>query len=68
MGQRISVAASGGARRNYLVAAIVVNLIALAYFKYAKFFLENVFAGRSVHLDIVLPPGISFYTFTKIAY
>jgi alginate O-acetyltransferase complex protein AlgI len=69
MGQRICrAAASGGGRKNYLVAAIVANLLALAYFKYANFFLENVLAGRSVHLDIVLPLGISFYTFTQIAY
>ncbi|MDT7515472.1 hypothetical protein [Rhodoferax mekongensis] len=68
MGQRISRATNGGTRKNYLVAAIVMNLLVLAYFKYANFFLENVFTDRSVHLDIVLPLGISFYTFTQIAY
>lgn len=68
MGQRIFLAASRGAKKKLLVFAIVVNLLALAYFKYANFFLENLLSDQSVHLDIVLPLGISFYTFTQIAY
>lgn len=54
-----------------LVVAIGVNLALLAYFKYAVFFLANLQAltGHIVALpDIVLPLGISFFTFTQIAF
>lgn len=58
-------------RRAVGVAAVTINLAVLAVFKYADFFLETAgwFAGRSPpHLDIVLPLGISFFTFQQIAY
>lgn len=54
-----------------LVFAIAINLAALCYFKYLMPLL-NFFAGRmhSAHQwqDVVLPLGISFFTFTQIAY
>ena len=54
-----------------LVAAISLNLILLGYFKYANFFLAS--AGQLIGshipaLDIILPLGISFFTFTQIAF
>ena len=54
-----------------LVSALIVNLGALAYFKYANFFIDSV--NAAAHTDfslaqIVLPIGISFFTFTQIAY
>jgi len=63
-------------RKLCLVAPIVVDLSLLAFFKYANFGLQSarnvahVFgADISVpHLDIVLPIGISFYTFHTITY
>jgi D-alanyl-lipoteichoic acid acyltransferase DltB (MBOAT superfamily) len=48
-----------------------VNLAVLFYYKYANFFLTNVDAlfGQQHHwLNVVLPLGISFFTFTQIAY
>ena len=54
-----------------LVAAVAANLALLGYFKYANFFLDSVAVvlGReSPALAIVLPLGISFYTFTQIAF
>jgi alginate O-acetyltransferase complex protein AlgI len=54
-----------------LLAGVTLNLAALAYFKYANFLLANVAAlvGASWQaLDIPLPIGISFFTFTQIAY
>lgn len=50
---------------------IIVPLLALSYFKYTNFFIDS-FAGI-FHLDhkslsIVLPIGISFYTFSAISY
>lgn len=47
------------------------NLALLIYFKYTNFFLENVNAVAGTHiqfLNIVLPLGISFFTFQRIAY
>lgn len=63
-------------RRNWLMVSLCVNLGALAYFKYAGFFVESA-AGlfdliglpvNSVTLSIVLPVGISFYTFQTLSY
>ncbi len=47
------------------------NLMVLGYFKYANFFVEEV--SQALALDwhiraVVLPLGISFYTFQKMAY
>lgn len=54
-----------------LAAAVTLNLVALFYFKYffevARFLSER--AGLDVHADpIILPLGISFFTFTQIGY
>ena len=58
-------------RKYWLVFAVVLNLLLLAYFKYANFFLSTISFLGSTHfdaMDIVLPIGISFYTFTQIAF
>ena len=64
-----------GASRTLRRACVAVSLTAslgiLAYFKYANFFLWNIAAmvgGNFQPLDIVLPVGISFYTFQSISY
>jgi alginate O-acetyltransferase complex protein AlgI len=53
-----------------LTIGIVGDLLVLGYFKYAGFFAANLNAIFSVGLnvDILLPVGISFYTFTQIAF
>lgn len=54
-----------------LTAAVLANLGLLAYFKYANFFLSSVSQVIGIDwitLDIVLPLGISFFTFTQIAF
>jgi alginate O-acetyltransferase complex protein AlgI len=60
-----------GPARSWLVAGLVLNLGVLAYFKYFNFFVDTVTAvtgaGWQVS-DILLPLGISFFTFQKIAY
>ncbi|MFT6245712.1 MAG: alginate O-acetyltransferase complex protein AlgI [Salibacteraceae bacterium] len=55
--------------------AITVNLGMLAYFKYANFFLDNFNGIRSVFghsiiefKEIILPIGVSFFTFQAISY
>lgn len=60
----------------YLVFSLVANLGLLAYFKYLNFFTQNV--SQISHMlgfnfsipiyDIILPLGISFYTFESISY
>jgi alginate O-acetyltransferase complex protein AlgI len=54
-----------------VTAAIVLDLVVLAVFKYANFLTYNVglVLGRPLpQLDIVLPLGISFFTFHHIMY
>lgn len=58
-------------RRFLLPLGIVGNLGALAYFKYANFFVTttNALAGTHFQFDhVILPLAISFFTFTQIAY
>jgi alginate O-acetyltransferase complex protein AlgI len=58
-------------RRNWLLVSLVTNLGLLAYFKYTNFFIDNIslLMGRRIpHLDILLPVGISFYTFKTLSY
>lgn len=54
-----------------LVFGIVINLAGLAYYKYFNFFIKNINSlfGLTIPLgDIILPLGISFFTFTQIAF
>lgn len=58
-------------RKFGLIAGISGNLLLLGVFKYADFFISNVnyLAGLQTPLPhITLPVGISFFTFTQIAY
>lgn len=58
-------------RKTILVIGICVNLGLLSYFKYADFFISNINYVTGDHLkllNIALPLGISFFTFTQIAY
>ena len=62
-------------KRALLIVSITLNLGLLAYFKYANFFIENV--NSFLHLmginpiswfNVLLPIGISFYTFQTLTY
>ncbi len=63
-------------RKFWLILSLVVNLGFLAFFKYGNFLLENfVLAVNSAGMayepqpmDIILPMGISFYTFQTMSY
>jgi len=65
-----------GRRRAYLTAALILDLGALAFFKYYGFLITSVSStldriGIRVDLpllDIILPVGISFFTFQAISY
>lgn len=56
----------------FLIFAIIANLGLLGYFKYFNFIvncLNRIFTGFNIGLhDIVLPIGISFYTFQILSY
>lgn len=63
-------------RKQWLLLSLVVNLGLLAYFKYANFFIEaftdtfTLFGAQlsGQTLNIILPVGISFYTFQTLSY
>jgi alginate O-acetyltransferase complex protein AlgI len=64
-------------RRQLMIVSLVINLGLLGYFKYAMFLSDNaLWAARalgadvppSLYLDIILPVGISFYTFQSLSY
>ncbi len=65
---------SGGRRiskKQMLTLAVTANLLLLCYYKYANFFVDslNAVSGSEWHIgSIVLPLGISFFTFTQIAF
>ena len=67
----ISKLTDKSARRALMWFSIVLSLSILGYFKYANFFLWNwnaMVEGNFQPLDIILPVGISFYTFQSISY
>ncbi len=59
-------------RRTALVGSLVVNLGLLGLFKYADFFSDSAYSLFGTRpwpeLDLILPLGISFYTFQTISY
>src|SRR5205085_9138380 len=63
-------------RKAWMITSVVVNLGMLGYFKYGGFLLENFVelmktvgvAYQPPKWDIVLPVGISFYTFATLSY
>lgn len=63
-------------RKKWLVVSIVLNLVVLGFFKYFNFFIESAndffgLTGSDAHfnaLHIILPVGISFYTFQSMSY
>jgi len=58
-------------KRKFLIVSLCLNLGLLFYFKYCNFFIENINAilGTEISwLKVVLPIGISFYTFESLTY
>lgn len=63
-------------KKALLTLSLVANLTTLCFFKYYNFFLENLDAllaplnltVSGLHLNIILPIGISFYTFQTMSY
>ncbi len=62
-------------RKQFLFLSVALNLGLLVYFKYFNFFIENtnaLFASLHIHqlrfAEVILPIGISFFTFKKLSY
>ena len=63
-------------QRRYLILSLISNLGLLGYFKYYNFFSDSLVSllnqfGWSVHpviAEVILPVGISFYTFQTLSY
>lgn len=63
-------------KKSYLFFSLFTNLLLLFIFKYSNFFIDNIqviFNKLSLnylcpHLDVILPVGISFYTFQTLSY
>ena len=58
-------------RKFLLIATIVVDLSFLFYFKYFNFVMDNInqlFHTQINFIDVVMPIGISFYTFQALSY
>ncbi|MBK8657586.1 MAG: MBOAT family protein [Bacteroidetes bacterium] len=76
VGLLISNTADSRKRKSYLVATLTVNLVILGFFKYFNFFAQSFQALLAVFgieasftsLNIILPVGISFYTFQSMGY
>lgn len=75
VGKRIATAADGH-RRRWLVLGVGFNVAVLGVFKYYGFFIQSINDGlrlaglpeRLPLLEIILPVGISFFTFQGISY
>jgi len=73
-GERIYQTDDKRKKKLYLTLSLVTNLGLLGFFKYFNFFIESansVFSGLGLNLttlNIILPVGISFYTFQTLSY
>jgi len=76
VGQQLRKQTNANKRKALLWVSILVNLGFLGFFKYFNFFQENFveafsFLGQNIQansLNIILPVGISFYTFQTMSY
>ncbi len=76
VGRLIPVVQSRARKKALLLVSIVSNLSVLGIFKYYNFFLSAVEGGLkifgieipSLYLNLMLPVGISFYTFQSMCY
>lgn len=73
---RLSAVGNKTFRKALLLTSVIVNLGLLGFFKYYNFFIDNFIEafslfGKRLHvssLDVILPVGISFYTFQTMSY
>lgn len=76
LGRQIDLTDNKTKRKVFLTLSLIANLGVLGFFKYANFFQDNMFAFMRLlgsepswtSLNIILPVGISFYTFQTLSY
>jgi D-alanyl-lipoteichoic acid acyltransferase DltB (MBOAT superfamily) len=76
IGRRLGKESNHRKRKGLLLLSLIVNLGFLGFFKYYNFFLDNFIAAFSFFgqdftassLKVILPVGISFYTFQTLSY
>ena len=76
IGKKIDYASNKKTRKIFLALSIAANLIILGFFKYFNFFSESFISlmnavglqADAITLKIILPVGISFYTFQTMSY
>ncbi len=76
IGKRLKITENINKRKRLLYLSLLVNLGALLFFKYFNFFVDNFIEAFSFFgyqfsaptLNIILPVGISFYTFQTLSY
>ena len=76
IGRSLGASEQTSTRKKLLVASVIVNLTVLGFFKYFDFFADSLvstlglvgFEPSVFTLKIILPVGISFYTFQTLGY
>lgn len=76
IGLSIEKSENNKSRRGYLFLSLTMNIGLLMFFKYCNFFIDSFvdtfsFFGKPINissLNIILPVGISFYTFQTLSY
>ncbi len=76
VGIKINSAKTKNARKCFLLISLIVNLGLLGFFKYFNFFIDSFKESINLlgitldtwTLNIILPVGISFYTFQTLSY
>ncbi len=75
-GARVAATPDARERQRWLWLSLIANLGILGFFKYCNFFVDSVVSGTAMlgmalprpTLEIVLPVGISFFTFQSMSY
>jgi alginate O-acetyltransferase complex protein AlgI len=74
IGKKLDSTDSTNSRKALVTISLIVNLGLLGFFKYCNFFIDSaaaILAPFGIHtqtLNIILPVGISFYTFQTLSY
>jgi D-alanyl-lipoteichoic acid acyltransferase DltB (MBOAT superfamily) len=76
LGIKIDESKKKNVKKKYLLISIIVNLGMLGFFKYYNFFITSIESNLNLlgfkfdtwSLSIILPVGISFYTFQTLSY
>lgn len=58
-------------KKIYVALSILLSLGMLGYYKYANFFMQNIYTNLGFdweYMEIILPVGISFFTFQTLSY